>query len=283
MYKSFHDNIWENIEIPLYCTSIIDTYEFQRMRNMKQLGSSYYHYSSASGNRFEHSIGVCYLANYTINKLKSKFPNIVSENHVKLITIAGLLHDIGHGPFSHLFEKVTNQNHEIRSVEIIKFMRNKYNLDLNDEELDIVFRIINPYNEKNWLYQIVSNKVDVDRIDYIIRDAVSVGMTITFNKNNAKRLLESISIENDQIVYINSEKIIEDLLNSRNFMFERVYLSKKTIQIENLIVQILKTAGIVERIKTIEDFIKLDDSIIHELYWNEKTKHLVENLVRRQF
>ena len=282
---AFKDNTWGNLKIPSYCIPFIDTYEFQRMRNMKQLGSSYYHFSSASGNRFEHSIGVSFLSNYFAKTLLAKFPKIVKDDHVKLITLAGLLHDIGHGPFSHLFEKVTNVSHEKMTIEIIKSMVSKYTLDITHKEMEIVFDIISPPVDKkgSWLYQIVSNSIDTDRMDYILRDSANVGIPIFFNKYNAFSLINSAVIENEQIEFKNSDKVIDDFFSSREFMYKRVYLSEKSIQVENLIIHILKEAKINENIKCLDDFIKLDDGIINQLYWNTSTKHLVDKLIKRQY
>ena len=135
------DNIHGSIIIDDYAQKIIDTIEFQRLRNIKQLGYCYYVFPGSSHNRFEHSIGVYYLAREYINILnKGNF----SDNDRKLICTSALIHDIGHGPFSHLFDELTNSNHEYRSIEIFKYMNQKYNLNYNDSDIEIIKNIINP-------------------------------------------------------------------------------------------------------------------------------------------
>ena len=129
--KNIFDSVWGSCPISPLCQMFIDTYEFQRMRNMKQLGASYFVFSSASGNRFEHSIGVGHLAKLMAEKLRKEFPEIVSERFIEIIQIAGLCHDLGHGPFSHLFDEVVeshdtnNRIHENRSKCILSYMIEK--------------------------------------------------------------------------------------------------------------------------------------------------------------
>ena len=106
MSKIFNDPIHGRIEIPNYCVEIIDTLPFQRLRNLKQLGFTSYVFPGATHTRFEHSIGVCYLSGEWARHLQKRNPELsISENEIKIIMISGLVHDIGHGPFSHTFER----------------------------------------------------------------------------------------------------------------------------------------------------------------------------------
>ena len=106
MSKFFNDSVLGRIEIPDYCVKIIDTSAFQRLRYLKQLGCTYFVFHGATHTRFEHSIGVCWLAGEWIKHLMNKQPELeITQNDVKLIQISSLLHDIGHGPYSHTFER----------------------------------------------------------------------------------------------------------------------------------------------------------------------------------
>ena len=178
--------------------NIIDTPEFQRLRNIKQLGACNFVFPSAHGTRFEHSIGVFYLAERMINALRK---NTKYLNHtlrqLHLIKVAALIHDIGHGPFSHLWDEFCEKNnnyesHEYRGIEIFRYMNKKYSLRYVEEEIALIGQMINPepgFRQAKhwdfWMYQIVANKdsgLDVDKMDYLIRDCAVVGLDI--NKEN---------------------------------------------------------------------------------------------------
>ena len=129
-----YDIIHGNIMIDPLATRIINTEEFQRLRNIKQLGCCNYVFPSAVHTRFEHSIGVYHLASKYIEILKKEIQ--FTENQIKCILCAALIHDLGHGPYSHLFDELFDQskNHEFRSIQIFKNMNQKYNLDFKDEK-----------------------------------------------------------------------------------------------------------------------------------------------------
>ena len=127
----FNDSIHGAIEIDDVCLQVIDTAQFQRLRDLKQLGSTYYIYPGASHNRFEHSLGVCYLAGIMVEHFKSTQPELeLTDNDVKCVKLAGLCHDLGHGPFSHLFDNLfmkqarpkLDWSHEVASEAMLQYL-----------------------------------------------------------------------------------------------------------------------------------------------------------------
>ena len=104
--KVINDPVHGHIEIPDYCLEVVDTPHFQRLRDLKQLGASYLVFPGASHNRFEHSLGVSYLAGKLVSRLQAQQPELgITRHDLKLTQLAGLCHDLGHGPFSHAFEQ----------------------------------------------------------------------------------------------------------------------------------------------------------------------------------
>lgn len=206
MCKKIYDVIHGFIEIPEYIVKIIDTVEFQRLRYIKQLGAASYVFPSATHTRFAHSIGVFYLASNLIKNLQKNHPEKeISDRHVMLIEIAALIHDLGHGPFSHLWDHYViykdDDEHEVRGLNIFKEMVQKYDIGITRSEFDIICELVNPTiesNKKNWYYQIVANKnyqLDVDKLDYIQRDSFYIGNIGMIG--NFERLITDVRIVTD--------------------------------------------------------------------------------------
>ncbi|KAL3063932.1 hypothetical protein OYC64_000278 [Pagothenia borchgrevinki] len=216
--KVFNDPIHGSMELHPLLVKIIDTPQFQRLRYIKQLGAGYFVYPGASHNRFEHSIGVGYLAGELVKALKEKQQELdITDRDILCVQIAGLCPYIGHGPFSHVFdgmfipkatrppgplgEKMEDWKHEDASVEMfdhlvksnkdLKEMMEKYGLKL-PEDLVFIKEIIKPpadekYKgrpEKSFLYEIVANTrngIDVDKFDYFARDCHHLGIKNNFD------------------------------------------------------------------------------------------------------
>ena len=183
MSKKINCPLYGFISITPRMRSIIDTPEFKRLHNLRQLGLTYLIYPSANHTRFEHSLGVSHLAKILTTSLQKNQPELgITDNEIELIQIAGLIHDIGHGPFSHLYDYEFSPgcHHEKRGQVLFCEMVSKYNLSFTEDEINFIIDCIEPPKEleRNFKYQIVSNKlcsIDVDKIDYIQRDNYHLG------------------------------------------------------------------------------------------------------------
>lgn len=248
---------------------LIDTYEFQRLRRIRQLGVSWFTYPTAVHTRFSHSIGVAYLAGMIFDKLsleeEIKFDDdgdqfVLPRSELKLLLQAtALLHDIGHGPFSHAFESVTSKKHEELSCEIIKDKDTNINrILLKDEDVTNITPknrrkfpkwitdILNGIFPLYYINEIISSQLDADRMDYLLRDAYMCG--VDYAKFDLKWILNNISVgiitnEGNRIgIVVNAEKglyALESFIISRYHMYEQVYFHKTTRAAEKLIHNIL--------------------------------------------
>ena len=233
------DHIHGYINICKSAKKILDTPEFQRLRNVKQLGCVYYVFPSASHNRFEHSLGVYHLTRLYMDKLNSMGDVVLfDQSEYKLISIAALIHDLGHGPFSHLFDNfVTDSEHEYRSIEIFKTMNSYYNLNYSQEEIDFMYEIIHPsneYKEKEYLYQIVSNKngIDTDRFDYMLRDMKMTGLEnpYNFDYNFILNMMDHTKIHENKIVYNEDIKFNLEMFFQTRFRIYKKVCNHKTVK-----------------------------------------------------
>jgi deoxynucleoside triphosphate triphosphohydrolase SAMHD1 len=266
------DSVHGYIKIDDYIKDIIDTVEFQRLRNIKQLGCCYYVFPGASHNRFEHSLGVYYLTKRYIKHL-NRDDIYINEYETKMLCIAAIIHDLGHGPYSHLFDDIVDHSkfHEYRSIEIFKTMNEIHNYGYSEGDISFIYEIIKPTKDtydKKYLYQIVSNKngIDVDRFDYLIRDIQMIGLNYGIEYD---RIMKKSKIMNGEIIYSNKIKEhIEDFYRIRYLMYKEVYNHSTVRSIEFMIKELLENIDNYYRIKDIvsnnqwNDFILLNDSII---------------------
>lgn len=283
--KEIYCPIHGYIKISPLAQKILDTFEFQRLRDIKQLGATYFVYPSANHSRLEHSIGVYYLTGKLINKIKENQPNIkFDSSKFELIKIAGLIHDIGHGPFSHLYDTyIADTTHESRSINIFKNMIKKYNLPISTNDFDFISNCINPSKsiQNIWYYQIISNQVngiDVDKIDYILRDSFHIGISVPFNKD-FERIFDVIITENDSQSFITynykSQFDIFNLFLSRYRLNKLVYNHHSVKAFEYLIIPILKDIK-----QSNINFINLTDSYILSNF-NNKYTNIINNIYTR--
>jgi HD superfamily phosphohydrolase len=293
----YRDVIHDTITTTAVASAIINSPYFQRLRYLQQLGVCFLVFPNANNKRFEHSIGTYHLVekllvniinNSDIKEINSsllKVPYIKSMNHnydhestlllddyiIELVKIAGLCHDLGHGPLSHLFDewllKQTDLincdmiHHENRSIRILQEIINTTYVGntpltsfIDDNAFNFIAELINPTNEtpNNFIFQIVSNNInglDVDKLDYICRDSFYLGLNASFQFT---RIINNVKVINDNICF--PEKNSYDILKvfrKRYDLHKQFYNHKTVICIELLIKQILDRLDTIINIKSI--------------------------------
>ncbi|URM52832.1 HD domain-containing protein [Mycoplasma sp. SG1] len=227
---------------------LINTKTFQRLKSIKQLGFNYFLYPSGTHTRFAHSLGTYWIA-YQILELKQ---HDLSKNEQILFLISALLHDIGHGPFSHAFEKIfKKEKHEIKTIEILKSSEIKFILDQYKKrnDYDLLENLINVYKHKHSnsaIVNLISSEIDIDRMDFLLRDAYFTGNTL--GNFNLKFLLKGIIIKKNELFF---DKLVITHINSfilaRVNMYQSIYYHPKVLKFNFLFDEIVKK---IKKIKT---------------------------------
>ena len=208
---------------------------FQRLRRISQMGLSSLVYPGAHHTRFEHALGGMHLMQEAIRVLRKK-EVLISDKEAESMQLAILLHDIGHGPFSHTTEATLAgiKSHEEISLDLMK--------NLNEElkgALDVAIAIFTNQYHKKFMHQLIVGQIDLDRMDYLKRDSFYSGATE--GNINSKRIIEMITVVDDQLAF--EEKCIysiEKFLMARRLMYWQVYLHKTSLSAEFLLVKILE-------------------------------------------
>ena len=216
---------------------LIDSPVFQRLRRIKQGGMSSLVYPGATHTRFSHALGAMYLMQQALDTLRSKSVDISDEEYEAAL-IAILLHDVGHGPFSHALETsiIPDLHHEDMSLALMKYLN-----DLHDHRLDLAIDIFSGRYSRPFLHQLVSSQLDVDRMDYLVRDSFFTG--VVEGMVGVDRIIKILNVHEDQLV-CESKGIysVENFIVARRFMYWQVYLHKASIAAEYMLVHVLKRA-----------------------------------------
>lgn len=236
--KIFNDPVYGFISLPYNILfDLIEHPYFQRLRRIKQLGLTHLVYPGALHTRFHHALGAMHITLRAIDVIRSK-GHKVSKREAKATAIAVLLHDIGHGPFSHALEYsiVKNVTHEDISI----FFMKKLNKEMGGK-LDLALRIFEDKYPKKFLHQLISSQLDMDRLDYLKRDSFFTG--VSEGVINTDRIISMLNVKDDQLcVEAKGIYSIEKFIIARRLMYWQVYLHKTVLAAENLIVNILKRA-----------------------------------------
>lgn len=236
--KILNDPIYGFITIP--SELIFDLLEhpyFQRLRRISQLGLTYLVYPGAYHTRFHHALGAMHLMSKAVRILKSKGHEITEEEE-EAVLIAILLHDIGHGPFSHALENsiIPGIKHEKLSLEFMKVLNREFN-----GKLSLAIEIFTNSYPKKFLHQLISSQLDMDRLDYLRRDSFYTG--VSEGQVNTERLISMLNVADDYIV-VDAKGIysVEKFIVARRLMYWQVYLHKTVLSAEFLLIKILKRA-----------------------------------------
>ena len=236
--KIINDPVYGFIDIPYPLVyEIIEHPYFQRLRRIKQLGLTHLVYPGAQHTRFQHSLGALHLMTSAIETLRQKGIDISTEE-AEAVSVAILLHDIGHGPFSHALEQslVENISHE----DISKLFMQELNEQFSGR-LELALDIFSNNYKKKFLHQLVSGQLDMDRLDYLRRDSFFTG--VTEGTIGSDRIIKMINVANDKLVVdVKGIYSIEKFLIARRLMYWQVYLHKTVQSAELLLVKILKRA-----------------------------------------
>ncbi len=279
LHKSIHDEIHGLIKISDIACRIIDTPEFQRLRYLRQLGTCYYVFPSAKHTRFEHSLGTYHLTgrlasclkqnsdSEKINQWLNEIPELkgyyartsmddkFDDYVIELIKIAGLCHDIGHGPFSHVYDDVfvptirtgepkPTDIHEARSGMILEKIIKRdpvLTSTISNDEIRFIQDLINPQKHQiGFMYQIVSNNinnVDVDKFDYITRDTHNLGLKFGFN---FERIINDVVAIDNNVCYLNKMYFeLASMFTTRYRLHKQVYTHKGVIATQYLLGQMM--------------------------------------------
>ena len=316
--KVINDPVHGHMYFPGIVVDAIDTPQVQRLRELKQLGTSYYVFPGASHNRFEHSLGTAHLATNMFDALRTRAASDVRDALTGAdrvaVQLAGLCHDLGHGPFSHVFDneflprRVAGWhagdeppwNHEAMGADMFRWMVDDNGMDLDKGVIDRVCDLITSSNVESatpgtkFLWDIVANKrnsIDVDKFEYLLRDQHGTGV-----KGNVDvgRLMSFMKVIDDQICFKASEVYnVYDLFHTRANMHQKVYTHKKAKAIEYMIVDALVEADVAwdseisKSIWDVNEFIRLDDTILKRIEWSKESKlqkgrDLVRKIRRRE-
>ena len=237
-YKIINDPVFGFIRVPkgiLY--EIVKHPYFYRLSRIKQLGLAYMVFPGAQHTRFQHSLGAYHLATNAMRSLVRK-GNFIFDSEEEAVNAAILLHDIGHGPFSHVLENtlIKGVSHEEISLMVMKRMDTEFR-----GELALAIKIFRNEYHKKFLHQLISSQLDVDRLDYLRRDSFFTG--VTEGNIGSSRIIDMLNVVEDNLVVEQTGIYsIENYLVSRRLMYWQVYLHKTAVAAEHMLIKVLLRA-----------------------------------------
>lgn len=280
---------------------LVATSEFQRLRRIRQLGTTYFTFHGAEHSRFNHSLGVYEIVRRIIDDVFRERPLLNDEERL-LCLCAALLHDLGHGPFSHSFEKVFHYDHEEFTQAIIvgDTEVNRVLKQVGDDFPKKVAEVIAKTYKNKLVVSLISSQIDADRMDYLLRDAYYTG--VSYGNFDMERILRVMRPQEDQVVFKSSGMhAVEDYIMSRYQMYWQVYFHPVTRSAEVILTKILhrakhlykehyefKTApvhliSIFEEKLTLDDYVKLDEAVFTFYFqvWQDEDDEILSDLCRR--
>jgi HD superfamily phosphohydrolase len=236
--KIINDPVYGFISIPnAFFYELIEHPSFQRLRRILQLGLTNLVYPGAVHTRFHHALGAMHLMQKAVDVLRRK-GILISEDEENAVLAAILLHDIGHGPYSHTLEHtlIKGISHEDISAEIMKFLKKDFG-----ELISNAMRIFNNQYNRPFLHQLVSGQLDMDRMDYLNRDSFYTG--VYEGRIGSERIIEMLNVHNDNLV-VEQKGIysVEKFITSRRLMYWQAYMHKTVVAAEFMLIKTLERA-----------------------------------------
>jgi len=237
--KVINDPVYGFITLPSgFLFDIVQHPFFQRLRRINQLGLTSFVYPGAVHTRFHHALGAMHLMSLALESIRSK-GHVITEEEYEATLAAILLHDLGHGPFSHLLEHslLHKTSHESISLLLMQQMNKDFG-----NKLALTVSVFEGTYHKKFLHELVSSQLDIDRLDYLNRDAYFTG--VKEGAVGAERIIKMLDVADDKIV-VEEKGIysVENFLNTRRFMYWQIYFHKTTISAEVMLIQLIKRAG----------------------------------------
>ena len=283
---------------------LINSKEFQRLRRVKQVSTTVFTFHGAEHSRFSHCLGVYEIARRVTEIFDAKFPEIWDTNEDLLTMVAALLHDVGHGAYSHTFEKLFDTDHEAITQEIITSPDTEVNAILRQVSPDFpekVASVINHTYHNKQVVQLISSQIDCDRMDYLLRDSYYSGAN--YGQFDLTRILRVIRPTKDSIVFeYNGMHAVEDYIVSRFQMYMQVYFHPASRAMEVLLQNLLKRAKYLYHIDShffkktspnlipfltnqasLADYLSLDDGVMNTYFqaWMAAEDDILADLASR--
>jgi len=275
-YLDIIDPIHDFIRVYDHELKIIDNPIFQRLRRIKQLSGAHLTYPAAQHTRFEHSLGVMHIASQAGQALQEK--GILCQDNIEILRLAGLLHDIGHGPFSHLFEEIIQQkkiSHEDFGKNLILKSEIGDTLSKNGYDKKFIAEIAFGDSKFQYLNEIVSGALSADMMDYLLRDGYFTGAEHA--KIDHKRITQSLDVHKKKLALERSALYsFESMMHSRYQMFKAVYFHKTVRAAEVMLLEALRLSDDEFGFTSFDlnEFVKLTDEYVLSMLLSSKSQKL---------